>query len=356
MGLLRRRIVVLLLLVAVWGGLQPTFAAQFGDLYTVTVMVDPEAEDPRQDGFQRAMGALLVRLTGRRDAADDPDLLDVIEAAARFVQRWGFVEEERLAVTFDGRALEGELVRRDQPVWGGDRPLTLVWMALDTGGGDRRMLNGLETPLEEDLDAQLVTSVLTELADTARRRGLPLVYPLLDTEDLALVTAADIWGGFTSRVVEASRRYQPDGILIGRVRAVGDVRTARWQYLGADEQRERRGGISEGLEWLADIYASQYAVSGGNSIARLVVTDVRNFDDYARVITHLERLPMIDAVSVEELREDQLLVALETRGTADVLNRALSLGGVITPVTAPLAEPRAVGLDRTTARYFRIMR
>lgn len=358
MGSFRRRVVgVLMVGLATGGGPAGSLAAPVNDLYTVQVIVDPQAEDPREDGFQRAMGELLVRLTGRRDAAADPELLNLVEAAARFVQRWGFIDAEQLSVTFDGRAAEAELARRDQPVWSQDRPLTLVWIALDAGGGDRRLLNGLEGPVADVTeDEELAAAVLTEVAAAAQRRGLPLVYPLLDTEDLALVTFADIWGGFTGRVTDASRRYQADSVLIGRVRANGGVLTARWQFLGTNEQRERRSGVAEGLEWLADIYASQYAVTGGNALTRLVITQVFSFTDYARVISHLEGLSMIDGVDVEAFRGDQLILELQGRGSADVLDRALTLGGILSPQPPPVAQPIAIGLDRATARYFRVLR
>jgi hypothetical protein len=336
--------------------LQPARGVQLDDLYQVEVALDPEAENPRQAGFEQAMSEMLTRLTGRQDAPADADLLPLIEAAARYVQRWGFLEEDLLAVTFDGRALEAELTRLDQPVWGSNRPLTLVWLALDTGGGDRRLLSDTEAPLPEDPDAELIAGVVSELVDSARRRGVPLVFPALDAEDLALVTAEDVWDGFASGVEAASQRYQADAMLIGRVRAVGGVLTARWQYMGADGRRELRSSIAAGVDWLADIYATQYAVTGSASVARLAIRDVRGFDDYARVVQHLEGLSIVEAVSVEQLLDDRLIVALTTRGSADVLDRALALGNVIEPVSSPSVDPMAVGLDRMTARHFRVLR
>ncbi len=338
------------------GGARELSGAQLTNLYRVEVVVDPEVEDPRQEAFERAMGEQLVRLTGRRDAAADPLLLEIITAAQRFVQRWGYADPETLAITFDGRALETELANRDQPVWGKDRPLTLVWIALDAGGGSRRLLNGREEPLPDEPDGELAAALLAEVTSAAQRRGVPLAFPLLDSEDLALVTFADVWGGFTSRVEAASRRYQPDGILVGRVRAAGGAMSARWQYLGPGERRERRSGVTEGLEWLADIYANQYAVTGGSSVARLVVTEVSSFDDYARLLAHLEGLSIIDAVNVEELSGEELVIGLTTRAKAEVLDRALTLGGIITPAAAPFADPMAISLDRASARYFRMLR
>ncbi len=348
----------LILVLALGTDLQPAHSVELDDLYQVEVALDPEAENPRQAGFEQAMSEMLTRLTGRQDAPADPDLMPLIEAAARYVQRWGFLEEELLAVTFDDQALGAELARLDQPVWGSNRPLTLVWLALDSGGGDRRLFTDREAEalVQEDPDGELLAGIVSELKDTARRRGVPLLFPVLDAEDLALVTPEDVWDGFASGVEAASQRYQADAILIGRARAVGGVLTARWQYIGADGRRERRSSIAEGADWLADIYATQYAVTGSASVARLAIRDVLGFDDYARVLRHLEGLSIVEAVSVEQLRDDQLIVALTTRGTADVLDRALALGNVIGPVLSPSAAPVAMGLDRMTPRQFRVLR
>ena len=115
-----------------------------------------------------------------------------------------------------------------------------------------------------------------------------------------------------------------------------------------DQQDENYGGgfvSQEFLHYGHDEHCGQ----------RREKTEVSSFADYARVVRHLEGLSIIESVSVEELRDDQLIIGLTTRGRGDVLDRALTLGDVLRPVSGPAANPMAVGLDRITARYFRVL-
>ena len=49
-------------------------------------------------------------------------------------------EDNTLWVSFDGEAIERTLREAGQTVWGIDRPLTLVWLAVDWGRGEREVI------------------------------------------------------------------------------------------------------------------------------------------------------------------------------------------------------------------------
>ena len=72
------------------------------------------------------------------------------------------------------------------------------------------------------------------MLEIAEKRGLPLAFPLLDTEDLQSVTFSDIWGGFDERIIAASKRYGANSILIGRVRP-SSSQSNRWTYISYND-------------------------------------------------------------------------------------------------------------------------
>ena len=47
-------------------------------------------------------------------------------------------------------------------------------------------------------------------------------FPILDLEDTARISAAEVWGGFLRRIGEASQRYEPDVVLTARIREESD--------------------------------------------------------------------------------------------------------------------------------------
>lgn len=326
-----------------------THAAQYDDLYTVVVPADGRAEEPLEVAKERALAELFVRLTGRRGVAGDPAVGPLLESADRFVEQWGYQTATDIVITFDGVAVEAELRRLNLPLWGSERPLTLLWVAYDSGNGQRRLLGA--APEEGESRRDGLAWLRKTIEDTAAERGIPTVLPSVQGSAAADLSVADVWDGQNDQIEAVSRRYGADAILVGRIRASGGANAARWSLLTGDEFRERRGTIRDGIDWLADIYAGQYAVTGSAQRRRVLVTEVGSFDDYARVMAFMEKLSLIESLAVDEVSDDTVLLSMRIRGDGQVLRRALTLGNVLRPVP----PPSAMGIDVADA-YFRVAR
>ena len=325
--------------------LSESSAAIFENLYTVTVPLEFEVIEGQQplteeDYVQLAMGRLLTRVTGRTDAFLEPALEDLMQNAAQFVVQRGYPDRENLLVTFDARAVEDALVQRNQPVWGEERPLTLLWVAIDAGFGERGILSA-ETPtttrsdaltaVEEELRAQL------ELA--ASDRGLPITLPLWDLQDMGAIDFIDVWGGFSDRVRQASERYGADAVLSGRVRVTERGFDVQWTLLRGRGQFILPGGsLRSGLDRLADLYAGEFSSIGGALMARITVIDVETLEDYGRVMRYMEELSVLDSVDVEDFSGTTLTLRVAARGGPAVLERVLTLSDVLTRRPSPIDD------------------
>src|SRR5690606_36341490 len=141
--------------------------------------------------------ALLVRVTGNREARVDPELAALIEGAARdernFVNSYGRDARGRVNVGFNATRVNQALTALGRPVWGPERPLTLLWVAFDDGLGERALLGANEAAgvVNPEL-AELMRTAQAEFAAVANERGLPITLPLLDLEDLTAVGFADV--------------------------------------------------------------------------------------------------------------------------------------------------------------------
>lgn len=310
-------------------------AAVFPDLYTLTVTPDPEAEDVRDAAVDLAMRRLLVRITGEREPERDPELESLIDDAAQYVASVavGF-DRERTRVEFYPSQVDRALGALNRPVWGPERPLTLMWIAIDGGDGERVLLSadsvdaaGVSPEMAEQADA-----VREELRRVADERGLPNALPLLDLEDLASVAFADVWGGFVEPVRAASARYGADAILIGRVRLNAFGNSVQWILVRGDERRTFAGTeVADGLHWLADTYAEDFRVIGGARTVRLVVRGVSTYADYGRVMSYLEGLSALQQIDVEGYENGLLSLRASARGDVGLLERMLGLGRVLEP-------------------------
>ena len=318
-------------------------AATVENLYSVTVIRNLEpapGQVPRtqEDEIRFAMGQLLSRVTGRLDAALEPALADLLQNAGAYVEQTGLLDPETLLVVFDERAIEAALVARDQPIWGPERPLTLLWLAIDAGQGERGILSAGEALTDMSPEfLELQANMREELTTVAEERGLPLSLPLMDLQDMSALSFIDIWGGFTQQVNQASERYGADAVLSGRARVTSFGVNVQWTLLEDGAQFALAGTfVRDGLDGLADLYAAEFGTLGGVRATLITVLGVETLDDYGRVIRYLESLSMLESVGLEEFVDSALSIRVQSRGGPAVLERVLGLSTTLTPAIAPL--------------------
>lgn len=311
-------------------------AATVDNLYSVTVVPDVAAADQRRAATQAAMARLLIRVTGSRNAPLEPALRSMIAAPEDFLTSYGLDRQGRALVGFRRSQVERVLTQVGMPVWGPERPLTLLWVAIDDGVGGRALLGANET---NELGAaatpqltELIATVRTEIGAAADERGVPVAWPLLDLEDLNAVTFTDVWGGFDDRIVAASMRYRADAVLIGRVRPGLLGNEVEWLFVqGTQRQALPAAAVRDGLDVAADRYAADLSTVGGASVTLLTVREVLTPADYGRVMSYLERQSVLESVDVESYGDGTLSLRVAARGDAQVLERVLALGGVLRP-------------------------
>ncbi|MDH3533537.1 MAG: DUF2066 domain-containing protein, partial [Gammaproteobacteria bacterium] len=166
--------------------------------------------------------------------------------------------------------------------------------------------------------------------DVAERRGVPVVFPLLDSEDLQNISFSDIWGGFDEQLLEASRRYDANSILVGRIRPLSSQRN-RWSYYFGGEMRTWSGEPEFVIDLVADALAAEFAISGDAPLESLYlnISGVDSVEAYGAVQSLLSNIAVIEAYSISEVRGDRIRYQVETHGGAERLRRALRFNGLV---------------------------
>ena len=310
-------------------------AVEIPTLYTAEVILDAEEEDPRTAAYKRGLWEIIVRITGSELSEDSPILGDLFPNPSRYVLQYRQGADEMLSISFDGAAIENTLRNAGETVWGADRPLTLVWLAVDWGQGEREII-GADDPEREADDARSIdrNRLLRErVQETASRRGIPIAFPLLDTEDLQNVSFTDIWGGFDDQLLLASRRYQANSILVGRVRA-NAIHRNRWTFHFGGIQEEWTGEPENTVHLLADALAAEFAFSG-NAPVEIVSLNVVGIDSvraFGTVQQYLASLSLIEQFEVHTVNGDEIRYEVRLRGGAARLRRALEISEILMSV------------------------
>jgi len=302
-------------------------AAEVDRLHEAEVTVSGTGDGERAQALGEALRAVLVKVSGERHPETRAPVREAMGDPAGYVSQFQYRSGRegalRLWARFDPVGVQRLLTEAGLPIWGRVRPALLVWLALEDGES-RRLVDG------DDPAA-------AALAGAAEARGLPLIVPLLDLEDRARLSAGDVWAGFDERILEASRRYAPEGIVVARVERAADGlwagRWALWLEEGHAGEWQARGeslaaALAAGVGEAADRLAVRYARTalGAEAKLELVVRDVQTVGDYARALDYLRTLDGVTRVDVLGVEAERVRFAVEARLGAEGLRQMIALG------------------------------
>ena len=310
----------------------PANAVEVTTLFTAQVPFDSEDRDPRGAAYSAALVEVLQRVSGSA-LATDLELIDALfPSPSAYVVQFRPGPEETLFVSFDGDAIEQVLRDAGQSVWGSDRPLTLVWLAVDWGQGVREIIGANDPERGRDQARSIDRNRLLRqrVLDVAERRGLPVAFPLLDTDDLQNIGFSDICGGFDEQLLAASRRYDVSSVLAGCIRPLASQRN-RWSYYFGTDERTYNGEPEQVVSLVADVLAAEFSISGSAPLATidLTIAGIDSVTAYGSVQKLLSDLTVVETISITEVQGDQVLYRVEAYGGAERLRRALQFSGLI---------------------------
>ncbi len=280
------------------------------------------------------MREVLVRVTGQRDAGSQPALSPLVADARRYVQQFRIVGTNQFFAGFDGVKIERAVIAAGQPLWGHQRPATLVWLAVDDG--QRRTL----------IDAQSSSDLKEVLERAAQERGLPLRWPVGGGR----IGFDEVWNGSAESLRTTAGEFGADAVLVGRTRSSNPASAqVQWTVLYGTVSSDWLGTVEEGVQGAADEFVRVFA--GGNDATAtdlsITVSGIADLAAYARVTDYLESMALISDVAVEQLTGDTVVYRARARGDVARVARAIELGNRLQ------AEDAGAGPNQTGALSFR---
>lgn len=309
-----------------------TSAATVKGLYTQEVPVSGQGYQERADAMSQALANVLVKVAGQREVLSNSVVKRALARPETYISKFGFRSssvgedpsfnrQQYFQAVFDQQAINQLLRSAGVAIWGPSRPSTLVWLAVENGG-QRAIVN-----------ASGAFPVV--FAESFQGRGLPLLFPLMDFEDTAAVSTVDVWGGFTGKLQEASRRYGSESILAGRLSQNNERFYGRMSLIfrGASQSVAVNGLDAAAVTQLAaDLVGTtlsrHYAIDASDASSKtlLVVENIASLEDYAALNRYLERITAIRDVSVYRVAGSTVELELVIDGSESQLADALALG------------------------------
>ena len=336
----------------------PARAATVTGLYEARVPVVDQSSSARTAALQQALAVVLVKVTGARSVPGP--LSAALGDAAHYMQQYRYEQAPPdpnaqsgaapallLWARFDPRVVNEAVSAAHAPLWGAERPRTLVWLALQDSTGARIL---------PATDSSFLMQALTAAAD---QRGIALLFPQMDPVDRAAIGVPDVAGFSADRIRQASQRYKPDAVLVGSITPFGAGQyAAHWQLITGTQQEtwvtppgDEVVTVVDGVQVSADRYAARYAIAtdaGDIAGVSLVVQGVTSLDIYAKVLSYLSGLTPVRAVHVQRMAEGSAYFSVDAHGSLDNLQAALTLGGLLAPADTAIATATSAPAGTTS--------
>ncbi|MCH4294291.1 DUF2066 domain-containing protein [Shewanella sp. 3B26] len=317
-------------------------AVQVNRLNEADVPISSRNGAELEQAIKDAMAKVMVKNSGSQEALANAQVQALINQARSALSQFGYVENNGklyVRASFDSARITGTLRNAQLPVWGKQRPLTLLWLATD--GETEKVLLGDHSDLP----------VRSQFNDASAQTGVPLLFPLLDLDDMMVANINSVRGFFPDEVAGASSRYQSDFFAIATLDAVDggyEYRLALYPRTAANEPGQviqavnEVSGRSENLEdaisamlsGMSSYYVSRYAVTGSSETSgtELVFTGVNKLKAVVDIETYLGQLSMVKSVRLVSIQGDSVRFALALFGSEDELRRTLALEPRLTPL------------------------
>ena len=330
-------------------------------VYEAEVPVNGQTENERRNALARGLLQVLGKISGDRAASARPGFSRELRRAEEYVESYDYRQDQSvspttgatrfqtmLVVRYDSARVDEMVSALGLPIWPQPRPKPVLWLAIDDGKGPR--LVGLGQ-----------SNAARSILDKAIERGYRLGLPSGSAAEQAAVGA--IWRGDTAAVARASARYNPPMQLIGKLYRKGSGWKADWVFVDdgrvlskwstehADARRAMAGGADGAADALIRRYARRPAGAGAPGTYRVVFEGVRSGDDYIRLVSHLQDLPVVRTFRPVSSEDGRLIAELDLTSGLPGFRRFAAARELLVPMDAPDAagEEAVPAADGETA-------
>lgn len=310
------RIALLLCAFLAW----PLKAATVTNLYQAEVVLPDTDRASETKAREAALAQVLVKVSGQSAITENEVIRKAMANSRAYVSQFGYGSQDgqqTLSLAFDRGQIRNLLTQANATLWREERPSVLVWLVKDANRN---------RDIVWDQSGSVLTSQLKRAAD---QRGVPVMMPIGDFEDITAINIPDLWGGFIQPIAGASARYQPDAVLVLRLRqSAADSVQLGWQLfadapeqLASSQTMPAEGRVSgnpadaltQMMAQVADTLAAKYAVPLGGAASdafAIEVANIRTTEDFFALERLLTNLTSVASVNANRLQGDTVIFAV----------------------------------------------
>lgn len=187
-----------------------------GTPVTVEIPLNTTTQQAIDPLLSKGLGIVLTRLTGNPKITEQPSVADIINNPNNYLEKYTQQSSpDRLDILFDQSAIETALNKLGIPYWNSLRPSIMTWWINDKEG---------QANLIDDNQAN--ASVINNAAAT---QGFSLQFPISDLNTQVLANKTNFTAKNPTDLLETSKQYAANAILISYVVQNENKYQATWQ-------------------------------------------------------------------------------------------------------------------------------
>ena len=298
-------------------------------------LVTAEGQNKTEDKLREAaLQQVLIKVSGNADIVKLAGSKSLAKKIPDMLAQFGYqnINNERFySSLFEKQQINDALIAMQQPIWGGMRPSPLIWLV-----NENRQLTS-----ENMVDSSEDDAISEGLNKSQIERGITGKFPLIDLDDLLIVSVSDVSGRFYQAVADASKRYDADYFVLANLNNTGAEQwQLKWQLVQFNAQSKKNqvlikqtgnGGKTEVMfammSDIADYYAKQFAVlesNGPRSVQLLNINNINSLSKLMEIKNVLNNLNSVDSFEVVSLDDKKLEVLVTLKGSLASLRNALN--------------------------------
>ncbi|BAJ01860.1 DUF2066 domain-containing protein [Shewanella violacea] len=307
-------------------------AAEVHQLDETLVPVESRSLVQQKKAISIGLREVILKNSGSKASIAHPSVKAKMRNPSSLLSQFGYQEvdgELFLQVNFDHQRIIKLLRDAHLPVWGKQRPLTLIWLVEDDAESKQIINDG------SVLDSRKLFQSVSE------SKGVPVLFPVMDLDDNMKVNIHDIRGKFVEPVASASQRYQADYFVIASMDTRGD--SVKYNFaLYPKSSGETTStpltskskvvhdldtAVHEIISAVSEFYVGRYAIADSGSALDSYVTfiDITELKQLVEIEKYFKQLSAVKSVQLTQLQGTSAKYKLDLFGTENDLRRLMKL-------------------------------
>ncbi len=325
-----------------------SYAVTVENLSDVDIVVKNQSDSQKRAAIRSGLKTVIFRHVGDNSVFDNALIKNALTSSTNLINQFSYFQKSNelyLKIQFSEQKIIKLLREAQVPIWGKNRPLTILWIS---------NTDGTTSQIESDTSSG---DFVKSLKYSAEQIALPIVFPIMDFDEVTSVTPSDIKGSFVNQLHELNNRYDVEYYSLIALENIN----GKYQYRVKLFPQRQDGilrpiyqfdGLSSDISTitnaisksLASYFSKEYSVSSNNEGSTTALSFV-NVDDLAKAIDverYLNTLTTVKSAHIKNIEHNILSVELQLYGNEADMLKLLKLDPKIKAIEPDLSDKRTI--------------